>query len=76
MDFMHDALAGGESVRALTVIDVHTRECVVLRMARTFQGLDVAGELSTAVQARGGRSARIFVDNGTEFTSKALDHCA
>jgi putative transposase len=76
MDFMHDALAGGESVRVLTVIDVHTRECVALRVARTFQGFDVARELSAAAQARGSHPARIFVDNGTEFTSKALDHWA
>ena len=34
MDFMHDTLARGESIRVLTVIDVCTRECVALVAAQ------------------------------------------
>jgi len=30
MDFIHDTLAGGRTVRILSVMDVHTRECLAL----------------------------------------------
>lgn len=76
MDFMHDTLAGGSSIRVLTVIDLHTRECVALKAARTFRGADVGDTLDAAGRDRGGLPRRIRVDNGTEFTSKALDHWA
>jgi putative transposase len=76
MDFMHDTLAWGTTIRVLTAIDLCTRECVVLRVAKGFTGSDVAGILSGAGQVRGKLPARIRVDNGTEFTSRALDHWA
>lgn len=76
MDFMHDALAQGPTIRVLTAIDVCTRECVALRVARGFAGSDVARILSEAGQQRGRLPGRIKVDNGTEFTSRALDHWA
>jgi len=76
MDFMHDTLAGGESIRVLTAIDLCTRECVALIASKTFTGGDVARLLSEAGSKGGGLPRRIRVDNGTEFTSKALDHWA
>lgn len=75
MDFIHDTLADGRTVRVLTAIDVFTRECVALEAARTFRGQDVARILGHA-GARGSLPQRIHVDNGTEFTSKALDRWA
>jgi integrase-like protein/helix-turn-helix protein len=69
MDFMHDTLARGESIRVLTVIDVCTRECVALVAAKTFVGTDVAQILGEVGRERG-LPERIKVDNGTEFTSK------
>ena len=75
MDFMHDTLADGRAVRVLTVLAVYTRECVGLVAARTFRGDDVA-RLLGAVGATRGLPQRITVDNGTEFTSKALDRWA
>lgn len=30
MDFVHDTLAGGQTIRVSTVVDVRTRECVAL----------------------------------------------
>jgi putative transposase len=73
MDFVHDMLAGGRTIRILTVIDVHTRECVALEPRLGFRGEDVAGILIRAAEGRK-LPATICVDNGTEFTSKALDH--
>jgi putative transposase len=75
MDFMHDTLADGRAVRILTVLDVYGRECVALVGAATFSGGDVARALTEASTARG-LPQRITVDNGTEFTSRMLDHWA
>ena len=57
-------------------MDVDSRECVALRAGVGFRGEDVARILSAAAKKRGGRPTVISVDNGTEFTSKALDHWA
>ena len=75
MDFVHDTLAGGQTMRILTIVDVHTRECVALVPQVGFRGADVARVLSAAGGDRG-LPAMISVDNGAEFTSKALDHWA
>ncbi len=75
MDFVHDSLAGGSSIRVLTVLDVYTRECVALQAERVFRGEDVARILSLAGDERE-LPEMINVDNGTEFTSRSLDHWA
>jgi putative transposase len=76
MDFMHDTLATGQTIRVFTLIDVYTRECIALAAARGFSGHDVARLLSEAGAARGTLPKVIQCDNGTEFTSTALDHWA
>lgn len=73
MDFMHDVLADGRSIRVFTLVDVFTRECVALEAAPQFKGTDVSRILSEARQQRGGLPPIIQCDNGTEFTSTALD---
>lgn len=72
MDFVHDRLHGGQTVRILTVVDVCTRECLVLHAARQFRGEDVVAALTRVCAARG-KPPVIQVDNGTKFTSRALD---
>ncbi len=76
MDFMCDVLATGQSVRVFTLVDVYSRECVALEVARSFSGSDVARLLSAAGDRTGTLPAIIQCDNGTEFTSTALDHWA
>ena len=76
MDFMHDVLASGQKIRVFTLVDVHTRECLTLRAQRSFRGEDVASILSEVGGARAALPEVIQVDNGTEFTSTALDHWA
>ncbi len=76
MDFMHDVLATGQHVRVFTLIDVYSRECVALEIARSFSGSDVARLLSDAGDRAGHLPAIVQCDNGTEFTSTALDHWA
>lgn len=76
MDFMSDTLAGGSSIRVFTLIDVYSRECIALEAATSFRGDDVARLLSDAGEREGELPNIIQCDNGTEFTSKALDHWA
>jgi putative transposase len=75
MDFMHDALFDGRTFRVLTVIDMFTRECLALEARRSFKGEDVAHVLSGII-ARRGKPRTIQCDQGTEFTSMAMDHWA
>lgn len=75
MDFVHDTLIDGRSIRVLAVLDVFTRECVALNARGVFRGEDVARVLSAAGDVRP-LPAVINVDNGTEFTSRFLDHWA
>jgi putative transposase len=76
LDFVHDALFDGRVFRVLTAVDEYTRECLLLEAARSFRGETVAQWLRRAIQERGTRPRRIRVDNGTEFTAKAMDRWA
>ena len=75
MDFIHDVLADGRTIRILSVVDVFSRECVGLVAKTSFRGEDVARILGEIGRERA-LPPLISVDNGTEFTSRALDHWA
>jgi putative transposase len=75
MDFMHDTLATGQAIRVLTILDAYTRECLGLVAQARFTGGEVAAHLARIATQRQ-RPTMIAVDNGTEFTSRALDHWA
>ena len=75
MDFMSDALASGQRLRVFTLVDAYTRECVALDVAGHFSGRDVE-QILTRVAATRGLPTTIACDNGTEFTSRALDQWA
>jgi len=72
MDFVHDQLADGRKFRVLTVLDKWRRECVVLEVGFGLTGDSVVKALERLAIARTLPRA-ITVDNGAEFTSKALD---
>lgn len=71
MDFVSDSFESGGRFRTLTLIDVFTRECLVLEPDTSISGERVARVLSRVAGERGLPDA-IMVDNGTEFTSKAM----
>lgn len=73
MDFVSDKLADGRSFRILTVIDQFTRECVGLEADRSMTGPKVAETLERARQERGRLPESITVDNGSEFSGRALE---
>jgi len=72
MDFVQDGLIDGRKFRALTVIDVFTRECLAVHADSSLTGRKVAIVLE-AVGGRRGYPKEITVDNGSEFFSKAMD---
>ncbi len=59
LDFMHDVLATNQPVRVFTLVDVYSRECVALEVARSFSGADVARLLSDAGERTGALPAII-----------------
>ena len=75
MDFVAQRLPDGRWIRVLTVVDQYTRECVALVADNSLSGEKVATALDKALLLRNVPES-ITVDNGTEFTSKALDHWA
>jgi putative transposase len=73
MDFVSDKFADGRSFRILTVIDQFTRECVALEADRAMTGSKVAEALERARKQRDGLPESITVDNGSEFSGRALE---
>jgi len=72
MDFVHDQLHDGRRLRVLTVVDQYTREALATEARRSFSAHDVIGVLNRLSRSHG-KPAMIQVDNGSEFTSRALD---
>ena len=72
MDFISDSLATGRSFRTLNVLDEYSRECLAIEVDTSLTGARVARVLGRIVQQRGSPE-EILIDNGPEFTSRALD---
>ena len=72
MDFVLDSFASGRRFRTLNVKDLFTHEAVVIEVSRSITGNDVARVLDEVGRQRG-YPAAIVCDNGTEFTSIAMD---
>lgn len=71
MDFVSDSFESGGRFRALGIIDVYTRECLALEVDTSISGERVVRALGRLAQSRG-LPETIVMDNGTEFTSKAM----
>ncbi len=69
LDFVHDAVASGRSIRVLTVIDAYTRESLAMEVDTSFAGLRVTRVLDQIIAERGQPRA-IRCDNGPELTSR------
>src|SRR5271168_5195604 len=72
MDFVMDQLQDGTRFRALTIVDVYTREAVAIEVGQSLRGDDVVRTLNRLKQDRGVPKV-LFCDNGSEFTSHAMD---
>jgi putative transposase len=75
MDFVADTLDDGRRFRALTVVDLFTRECLAIEADFSLPGRKVAAVLDRLALTRT-LPKIITVDNGTEFISKEMDSWA
>jgi putative transposase len=75
MDFVSDALYDGRRLRALTIVDNYTRECLAIEVDQGIGGEKVVGVLGQIAMKRG-TPKTIRVDKGPEFVSKVLDQWA
>lgn len=75
MDFMHDTLNGGRRFRTLNIVDCFSREALAVEVDTSLSGHRVVRVLQRLLETRGKPSV-IQVDNGPEFTGRALDEWA
>ncbi len=75
LDFLHDALASGRTIRLLSVIDVYTREALALEVDTNLPASRVVRVLD---RLRGERPlpTRLVLDNGPELISRVLEQWA
>lgn len=72
MDFVADQLVQGTRFRALTVVDIFTKECLAIEVGQSLKGEHVVAVLKRIAGVRG-VPKMIFCDNGSEFVGRALD---
>jgi putative transposase len=72
MDFVSDQLQDGTRFRSLTIVDVYTREAVAVEADQGLKGDDVVRTLNRLKLERAVPKV-LFCDNGSEFTSHAMD---
>jgi len=75
MDFVFDQLTGGRRFKCLTLGDDFTREALEIETAHSIGGKYVV-EVLERITAERGFPAIIVMDNGPEFTGRALDEWA
>ncbi len=71
MDFMHDQLADGRSIRLFNVIDDFNREGLCIEVDFSLPALRVIRSLDQVIEWRG-KPLKIRCDNGPEYVSDAL----
>ena len=78
LDFVHDAVECGRTIRVLSVVDAYTRECLALEVDTSFASRRVTRVLEGIIAERG-LPQTIRCDNGPELTSRhflawAIEH--
>jgi putative transposase len=71
MDFVADQLQNGSRFRSLTTVVVYTGD-VAIEVGQSLKGDDVVRTLNKLKFERG-VPKMLFCDNGSEFTSHAMD---
>ena len=75
MDFVSDAVSSNRKIKMLTVVDTFTRKCLDILVDTSINGYRVCRVLDEIV-LREGQPEMIIVDNGPEFSGRALDEWA
>ena len=70
-DFVHDTCANGQSLKALTVVDEWTRECLAIEVATSLTAERVIAVLERLF-GEYGTPQILRSDNGPEFVARAL----
>ena len=70
-DFVHDTCGNGQALKALTVKDEWTRECLAIEVATSIDAVRVIAVLERLF-AQYGTPAVLRSDNGPEFIARAL----
>ncbi len=76
MDFVADNLFDGSRIRALTIVDNFSRQCLGIHVEHSFKGDQVVSIMEALRLFKGLKPERICLDNGSEFISKVLDKWA
>jgi putative transposase len=69
IDFVHDRMANGRTMRVLSIVDTFTRECLALEVDTCLPSRRVTRALDGVIAERG-KPERIRMDNGAELTSR------
>jgi putative transposase len=72
LDFVADQLSNGQKFRALTIVDVFSREGLAIEVGQRLRGAHVVQVLNRLVAERGAPKY-LFADNGAEFTGHLVD---
>lgn len=72
LDFVHDQLSNGQKFRALTVVDVFSREALAIEVGHRLRGEHVVEVLNRLTRQRGA-PRYLFADNGAEFSGHVVD---
>jgi putative transposase len=72
LDFVADQLSTGLKFRALTVVDIYSREALAIEVGQRLGGEHVVEVLNRLVMQRGSPKY-LFTDNGSEFASRLVD---
>ncbi len=72
MDFVHDRFGRGRKFRTFNLVDEFSRECPAIEVDTSISAARVIRVLDRVAEERG-LPDEILIDNGTEFTSKALE---
>lgn len=76
MDFVADNLFNGRRIRALTIVDNFSRECLAIEVGQGLRGEDVVAVMERLKGSLGRVPQRLQTDNGSEFISKSMDRWA
>ena len=72
LDFVADQLTDGRRFRALTIVDLFTRESLAIELGQALKGTDVV-ELLNRIRFERSAPKILFCDNGAEFSSQIMD---
>ena len=72
IDFQYDSTTDGRSIKTLSAVDEHTRECLGRPVERSITAERLAAELDRIVVARGAAPRVLRLHNGPETIAAAL----